>query len=119
VKPTVGREIRARSADRPSSAPGETSARHAIIRDVGDGAERVCNDGELCTTDSCDAKTGCVFANNTAPCNDGNACTKDLCSSSTGNCSHFAEVMDGTSSGYQKCCLDGFCTSTSGQRFIA
>lgn len=36
-----------------------------------------CNDGKECTSDSCNAATGCVFANkaNTETCNDGNLCT--------------------------------------------
>ena len=46
------------------------------------GKKRVCNDGKLCTTDSCNTKTGgCVYSNNTAKCSDGNACTlSDTCS---------------------------------------
>lgn len=39
------------------------------------GVAVVCNDGNLCTDDSCNPATGCVFSNNTAPCSDGNACT--------------------------------------------
>jgi hypothetical protein len=34
-----------------------------------------CNDGNPCTDDSCDVKTGCVSVNNSVPCSDGNACT--------------------------------------------
>ena len=44
------------------------------------GADRVCNDGNPCTDDSCDPDTGCVFVHNAAPCNDGNVCTtQDTC----------------------------------------
>src|SRR5207247_9781307 len=40
-----------------------------------------CDDGNLCTDDSCDPATGCVHTNNTLPCTDGNACTtNDACS---------------------------------------
>lgn len=41
-----------------------------------------CNDGNACTTDTCDTDTGaCVYANNTGSCNDVNACTVgDTCS---------------------------------------
>ncbi len=39
------------------------------------GLQRTCADGELCTTDSCDPATGCVYAANSFQCNDGNACT--------------------------------------------
>ncbi len=44
-----------------------------------------CDDGKVCTTDTCNAATGCVHTNNTLLCNDGNACTTgDTCS--TGLC---------------------------------
>src|SRR5207244_12077821 len=39
------------------------------------GSAVVCNDNNVCTDDSCNPATGCVFTNNTAPCDDGNACT--------------------------------------------
>jgi hypothetical protein len=41
----------------------------------------VCNDDNVCTTDSCDPETGaCDFTNHTGPCSDGNACTTgDVC----------------------------------------
>jgi hypothetical protein len=39
------------------------------------GTTKKCNDGNLCTIDSCDAKLGCVFANNALPCEDGDICT--------------------------------------------
>ncbi len=39
-----------------------------------------CDDGNLCTDDSCNPATGCVHTNNSAPCSDGNACTTaDTC----------------------------------------
>ena len=45
------------------------------------GAAPDCDDGNVCTDDSCNPATGCVNANNTAPCNDGDACTtSDTCS---------------------------------------
>jgi len=45
------------------------------------GAAVVCDDTNLCTTDSCDPAQGCVFANNALPCDDGDACTEgDTCS---------------------------------------
>ena len=33
-----------------------------------------CDDGHVCTDDSCHPTTGCVHTSNTAPCSDGNAC---------------------------------------------
>ena len=45
------------------------------------GAAKPCDDGEACTKDGCDAKTGCQYINNSDPCEfDGNACTpNDKC----------------------------------------
>jgi hypothetical protein len=36
-----------------------------------------CNDGNLCTDDSCQPQAGCVYSPNSADCEDGNACTLD------------------------------------------
>src|SRR5207244_13321452 len=45
------------------------------------GPAPTCDDGNPCTTDSCNPPTGCVHTNNANPCNDGNACTtNDTCS---------------------------------------
>ena len=44
------------------------------------GAPPNCNDGKVCTDDSCNPATGCVNANNTATCDDGDACPGDACS---------------------------------------
>ena len=51
-----------------------------------------CDDGNVCTTDSCNPATGlCVYANNTNSCDDGNACTVgDQCSQAG-----FNEKFDG------------------------
>jgi cysteine-rich repeat protein len=39
-----------------------------------------CNDGNVCTDDSCDPAAGCKFAFNQIPCNDANKCTTgDVC----------------------------------------
>ena len=46
------------------------------------GAPPQCNDGNICTNDSCDKVGGCTNVNNTASCDDGNACTLgDKCGS--------------------------------------
>ena len=43
-------------------------------------ASKVCSDGNACTVDACDLKTGCVFVPVPIGCNDGNACTlADAC----------------------------------------
>ncbi len=50
------------------------------------GAPVICNDGNVCTTDSCDPRTGCAYVNNTDSCDDGNACTiEDACVGGTCN----------------------------------
>jgi len=64
---------------------------------------QVCNDGQWCTNDSCDTKTGaCVFVTVAQPCNDGDACTAgDAC-------------KDGACQGKPVACNDGNpCTSDS------
>ena len=40
---------------------------------VGDAV--VCDDGNVCTDDSCDKDLGCLFVDNQAPCDDGTDCT--------------------------------------------
>jgi hypothetical protein len=62
-----------------------------------------CNDGSLCTTDTCSETLGCQHTQVT--CSDGNACTTDSCNSNTG-CS-YVPAANGTS-----CTDDGdVCTS--------
>ncbi|MEE8217710.1 MAG: hypothetical protein V3S03_01945, partial [Vicinamibacteria bacterium] len=39
------------------------------------GAAPSCDDGNVCTDDSCSPATGCVNTDNTASCDDGSACT--------------------------------------------
>ena len=41
------------------------------------GAPVVCDDGNVCTDDGCDPKTGCTATANSAACDDGDACTAD------------------------------------------
>ena len=43
-----------------------------------------CNDGNPCTTDSCDPVSGCRHV--AAVCDDHNECTRDFCSLATGQC---------------------------------
>jgi hypothetical protein len=42
-----------------------------------------CDDASICTTDSCEPDTGCVYVN-ALDCDDGNACTQDLCDAVSG-----------------------------------
>ena len=47
------------------------------------GKAAICDDGNPCSTDSCDAIAGCTSTAAVMPCNDGNACTdKDTCAAS-------------------------------------
>ncbi len=44
------------------------------------GAAPSCDDGNVCTDDSCDPVSGCVNTANAATCDDGDACTTvDTC----------------------------------------
>ena len=44
------------------------------------GSAPNCDDGNVCTDDSCNPASGCVNANNIASCDDGDACTTaDTC----------------------------------------
>jgi Dictyostelium (slime mold) repeat len=49
-----------------------------------------CDDGDLCTANSCDPLTGCV--SESVDCDDNNSCTSDSCDSATGDCVHDAVV---------------------------
>ena len=79
------------------------------------GPPTVCNDGNVCTTDSCDPASGCLFTNNsTASCDDGNACTfADACSG--GSCGGTAySCDDGNSCTVDTCDGLGGCTHRVG-----
>mgnify|MGYP006928180156 CR=1 FL=1 len=71
------------------------------------GAAKSCDDGDTCTTDSCDPKTGVCSSKNDGigGCDDKNPCTDDACDAKTG-CSHTNNT---------KACDDGdACTSGVG-----
>ena len=73
------------------------------------GAAPECDDGNICTDDSCNPASGCINANNTAPCDDGNACTTaDTCAG--GSCAGGAppDCDDGN------ICTDDSCDPASG-----
>jgi hypothetical protein len=54
---------------------------------------KVCDDKDVCTTDSCDPATGqCKFV--PKKCNDGNKCTVDTCDKTTGQCKFAAVKCD-------------------------
>jgi hypothetical protein len=73
----------------PNSVPCDDD-NACTVTDVCDGGQCKgtgapdCNDGNVCTDDSCDPDSGCLHANNSAACSDGNACTiNDACSGGT------------------------------------
>jgi hypothetical protein len=93
-----------------------------------------CDDFNLCTDDSCDPDTGCLFAANALPCDDGNACTaNDSCADAScqpgpsvscnddnpcttdgcepdSGCTH-VDLADQTECGQDKVCVAGECVS--------
>ena len=81
------------------------------------GAPAVCNDGSVCTQDSCDPVLGCVFTNVTAVlCNDNNVCTDDACNPASG-CFHTnntASCDDGNVCTGGDICSGGVCGGTPG-----
>ena len=73
-----------------------------------------CDDGNPCTTDSCDPILGCVNAPNVLPCNDGDACTlQDTCQG--GTCHGTIEVVCQD----ENPCTADLCDSHSGCQFVA
>jgi len=68
------------------------------------GKATVCDDGNPCTADACDAVQGCTSTSATVPCNDGNACTeKDVCAA--GKCAGVA-LAAGACDDKSPCTLD-------------
>ena len=67
-----------------------------------------CNDGNLCTDDTCDKLAGCKSANNISKCDDANACTApDLCAG--GKCGGAKVDCNDNNP-----CTNDFCDSGSG-----
>jgi len=76
------------------------------------GSAVVCNDNSVCTSDSCNPATGCVFTDNTATlCNDGNGCTDDLCNATSGcfHANNTAPCSDGDACTAGDACGAGIC----------
>ncbi|MEM1024678.1 MAG: hypothetical protein AAF627_07600 [Myxococcota bacterium] len=70
------------------------------------GMGRSCDDGNTCTDDFCDARTGCVNVL-AAACDDGDPCTEDLCDPRNG-CRH-EPLPDFTPCGSCRACRSGRC----------
>lgn len=65
----------------------------ACVPSSGCSATKVsCDDGVLCTEDTCDASTGCLNAPADSACADGDPCTLDICDVVTG-CGHTADPL--------------------------
>ena len=75
------------------------------------GAGVSCDDGNACTDDSCDPKSGCDFKPNTNPCDaDGDACTvADVCTSGTCVAGKKKDCDDG------EFCTDDLCAKDTGK----
>ncbi|MFH1531664.1 MAG: hypothetical protein ABIK09_13140 [Pseudomonadota bacterium] len=74
-----------------------------------------CNDGNVCTDDSCDPALGCANVFNIAPCEDGNECTVNVCQG--GTCATTAILqcggVCGTCTGFPNSFCDaGYCACT-------
>ena len=73
------------------------------------GPAKKCDDKDVCTDDSCDAKKGCVYKLNTAPCEDGNKCTtKDACA--LGSCKPGVKIVCADNN----TCTNDACDGTKG-----
>ena len=78
------------------------------------GTPKGCQDGNVCTDDACDSKTGaCVFTANAAKCTDNNACTLiDVCTKSACKPGAPAKCDDSDACTTDKCAPDsGKCVS--------
>lgn len=75
------------------------------------GKNVACDDKNVCTTDSCDPKSGCKFIANTNACDaDGDACTQnDICSSKTCTAGKKKNCDDGNA------CTENTCGKADGK----
>ncbi len=77
------------------------------------GSAISCNDGNICTDDSCDSALGCVFTPNSVGCDDGDVCTmNDACDQ--GSCN--GVPLDADGDGYVSAACGGDdCDDSAGQ----
>jgi hypothetical protein len=72
------------------------------------GAPVTCNDGNVCTTNTCSPATGCSAAANTNTCNDGSSCTQgDFCSAGVCVGASSCACPDNDRDGYADCRVHG------------
>ncbi len=75
------------------------------------GAPVACEDGNVCTTDTCDPVRGCEHAVNTLPCENGDLCTTgDRCQAGVCVAGEFTNCNDGTPCTDDDCEPDIGCT---------
>jgi N-acetylneuraminic acid mutarotase len=97
---------------------GEACDGNGTPSSCGGGTLVNCDDGNPCTTDTCDQATGCVHTDNAEPCDDGNPCTLDFCDPAIGcvNRPYSAgtSCSDGNAcNGVETCDGAGACTASS------
>ncbi|MSP93180.1 MAG: hypothetical protein EXR79_15500 [Myxococcales bacterium] len=77
------------------------------------GKKQECDDTNPCTVDSCDGKSGCVWAGAPGPCDDGNKCTAgDACGA--GKCKAGTPVDVAKACDDSNACTDDSCDATLG-----
>ncbi len=80
-------------ADDPDAQEPDGAAEPLVsVQQAGCASDEECDDGSLCTEDSCDQSGVCVYT--TVSCDDDDACTQDSCDPSTGLCSYQGVVCD-------------------------
>ena len=78
--------IQQASAKAPCNDGDACTSADSCIQGGCKGGQVNCDDGQPCTADACNAKSGCAHVPNTAQCDDGNLCTDgDTCQA--GKCS--------------------------------
>jgi len=71
----------------------------------------VCSDANLCTDDSCDPSSGCVFEPNSLPCADGDFCTQgDICQGGACVPGEALDCVDDNPCTTDGCNQDGSCS---------
>jgi hypothetical protein len=90
-----------------------TTGDHCHLGECISSGSLACNDGNPCTDDSCDAKTGCTHTPASAACDDGNACTTgDQCKNGWCLPGPALDCVDGNP------CTDDLCDPDEGCLFV-
>ena len=90
-----------------------TGTETCVANDCVAGTPLNCNDGNVCTNDSCDAQAGCQHLNNTSACDDGSVCiTGDHCVNGTCQGTGTLNCDDGDGCTTDTCDPQGGCLHT-------